>query len=113
MAFHQCWYNRLRLPAARSFQGYELSRYEGNNRSGSQMKISKYTYLTAAIFASVLSGAGTHAASPTVEVYKSATCKCCAKWVDHMRANGFTVNTHDIGNKEAREKAGISPTLGS
>lgn len=77
------------------------------------MKISKYTSLTAAIFASALSAAGAHAAATTVEVYKSATCKCCAKWVDHMRANGFTVNTHDIGNKEAREKAGISPTLGS
>ena len=30
-----------------------------------------------------------------------------------MRANGFTVNTHDVGNKEARERAGISTTLGS
>ena len=42
--------------------------------------------------------------SGTVEVYKSSTCKCCAKWVDHMRANGFTVNTHDVGNKEARSE---------
>lgn len=77
------------------------------------MKPSTYTYLTVAVLVSAFSAAGVHAAATTVEVYKSATCKCCAKWVDHMRANGFTVNTHDVGNKEAREKAGISPALGS
>lgn len=52
-------------------------------------------------------------ATGTVEVYKSPTCGCCDKWVDHLRDNGFTVNTHDVGNKEARARAGISPTLGS
>ena len=30
---------------------------------------------------------------PTVEVYKSATCGCCSKWVEHLQANGFTVHT--------------------
>jgi hypothetical protein len=24
-------------------------------------------------------------------VYKSKSCGCCAKWVDHLRANGFAV----------------------
>ncbi|MGV8713004.1 MAG: DUF411 domain-containing protein, partial [Nitrosomonas sp.] len=38
---------------------------------------------------------------------------CCAKWVDHMRDHGFTVNTHDVGNKEMRKKSGISESLGS
>jgi len=52
-------------------------------------------------------------AAGTVEVYKSSTCGCCGKWVDHLRDHGFTVNTHDVGNKEARARAGISPTLGS
>ena len=52
-------------------------------------------------------------AAGTVEVYKSPTCGCCGKWVDHLRDHGFTVNTHDVGNKEARARAGISPTLGS
>ncbi len=53
------------------------------------------------------------AATTTVEVYKSPTCGCCAKWVDHMRDHGFTVKTHDIGNKEIRKKSGISNSLGS
>ena len=69
--------------------------------------------LLESITAAALLGVATFAAAATVEVYKSSTCKCCAKWVDHMRANGFTVNTNDVGNKEARERAGISTALGS
>ena len=53
------------------------------------------------------------AATATVEVYKSPTCGCCAKWVDHMRDHGFTVRTHDGGNKGIRKKSGISNSLGS
>ncbi len=30
-----------------------------------------------------------------VVVYKSPTCACCGKWIDYMRANGFTVEVHD------------------
>ncbi|MCW5597547.1 MAG: DUF411 domain-containing protein [Nitrosomonas sp.] len=52
-------------------------------------------------------------ASETVEVYKSPTCGCCSKWVDHLKDHGFKVNEHDVGNKEARARAGISPSLGS
>lgn len=62
---------------------------------------------------SLLSVAAQAAATATVEVYKSPTCGCCAKWVDHMRDHGFTVKTHDVGNKEIRKKSGISNSLGS
>ncbi|TSA50884.1 MAG: DUF411 domain-containing protein [Nitrosomonadales bacterium] len=77
------------------------------------MKISINTFFSRLLTAAALLGAASFAAAATVEVYKSSTCKCCAKWVDHMRANGFTVNTNDVGNKEARERAGISTALGS
>ena len=30
-------------------------------------------------------------AEADVVVYKSPSCGCCGGWVDHMRANGFTV----------------------
>jgi len=30
-------------------------------------------------------------AEADVMVYKSPSCGCCGGWVDHMRANGFTV----------------------
>src|SRR4030065_2325296 len=77
------------------------------------MRISVHTFFSRLLTAAALLGAASLAAAATVEVYKSPTCKCCAKWVDHMRANGFTVNTNDVGNKEARERAGISTALGS
>jgi hypothetical protein len=28
-------------------------------------------------------------------VYKSSSCGCCAKWVDHVRAAGFQPEVHD------------------
>lgn len=34
-------------------------------------------------------------APPTVVVYKSATCGCCAKWIEHLQHAGFTVDAHD------------------
>ena len=30
---------------------------------------------------------------PLIDVYKSATCGCCSKWVEHLKNNGFTVRT--------------------
>ncbi len=37
-------------------------------------------------------------AGPLVEVFKSPTCGCCAQWVEHMRASGFTVRTTDLND---------------
>ena len=31
----------------------------------------------------------------TLTVYKSPSCGCCAKWVDHVKAAGFTTIVHD------------------
>ena len=41
-------------------------------------------------------------ASPTaITVYKSASCGCCAKWVDHLRAGGFAPTVHDEEDMDA------------
>ena len=43
--------------------------------------------------------AATIAETPTIKVYKSPTCGCCALWVDHMREAGFRLdveNTDDM-----------------
>jgi hypothetical protein len=32
--------------------------------------------------------------SPSIEVWKSATCQCCGKWVSHLETNGFAVKTN-------------------
>lgn len=77
------------------------------------MKISIQKLLSKSILTISLCGLISYTSAANVEVYKSSSCKCCAKWVDHMRANGFTVETKNIGNKNARNRAGISPSLGS
>ncbi|MCB1948643.1 DUF411 domain-containing protein [Nitrosomonas sp.] len=78
------------------------------------MKKQLYTLLTGlTLVIGTLSIALPAFATTTVEVYKSPTCGCCSKWVDHMRDHGFTVITKDVGNKEIRQKVGMSETLGS
>ena len=34
-------------------------------------------------------------ARPAVTVYKSPSCGCCTKWVEHLQAHGYTVITRD------------------
>jgi hypothetical protein len=43
-----------------------------------------------------------HPSAPTViTIYKSASCGCCAKWVDYVRANGFAPTVHDEEDMES------------
>ena len=32
---------------------------------------------------------------PPMTIYKSESCLCCAKWVDHVKAAGFKTTVHD------------------
>jgi hypothetical protein len=36
----------------------------------------------------------------TVTVYRSRTCTCCSKWVDHLKAAGFEVTAHVVDSVE-------------
>lgn len=47
------------------------------------------TVLAIGVTAGVLVTA--QSAAPTIVVYKTPTCGCCTKWVEHLQANGFTV----------------------
>jgi hypothetical protein len=42
-------------------------------------------------FAAMFVGSAAHAA--TMTVYKSPSCGCCGKWVEHVEKHGFTVKT--------------------
>ncbi|KAA0686118.1 MULTISPECIES: DUF411 domain-containing protein [Azospirillum] len=54
------------------------------------------------------------AAAQIVEVWKSRTCECCAGWVKHMIAAGFTVKVHEVEDVEPiKEKHGIPEQLHS
>jgi hypothetical protein len=40
------------------------------------------------------------ASGTAITVYKSASCGCCGKWVDYLRANGFAPTVHDDENMD-------------
>ena len=47
------------------------------------------------------------AAQPIV-VYKTATCGCCTKWVDHLKAAGFAPTVHTL---QTMDEAPIRPRI--
>src|SRR5262249_51417513 len=54
------------------------------------------------------------AAGPQMTVYKTRTCGCCAKWVEHLRANGFDITVEDVpSTAEYRQKYGVPEKLAS
>lgn len=56
-------------------------------------------------------------AAPTtsvIDVYKSPTCGCCNKWIDHLKTNGFTVRGHDTDNvAQHKVRLGVPAGYGS
>lgn len=51
---------------------------------------------------------------PPMTVYKSASCGCCRKWVDHARAAGFTVTAHDTDDMDqVKRTMGVPASLQS
>ncbi len=55
---------------------------------------------------------GQSADLPTVTVYKSPTCNCCADWVAHMREQGFPVEiTSRFNVKPVKRQVGVPSSL--
>ena len=58
--------------------------------------------------------AATIAETPTIKVYKSPTCGCCALWVDHMREAGFELDVEDTDDMiDVKVDAGLPLQLQS
>ena len=58
--------------------------------------------------------AGISAAEPPITVYKTKTCGCCGKWVEHLRANGFTVDVKEVEATDGvRRQFGVPEKLAS
>lgn len=55
------------------------------------------------------------AEAPTpITVYKSPSCGCCAKWVEHLRANGFAPAVRDMEDlSEVKATFGVPSALQS
>lgn len=62
------------------------------------------TLLGAIVAVTASPAAQQKSALPPVHVYKTATCGCCSKWVDHMRQAGFTVKAEDISNEALQQQ---------
>jgi hypothetical protein len=82
------------------------------------MRVISWVRLPAVLlFAASSIGAAAQAPSAPVApvaVYKSATCGCCAKWNEHMRNAGFTVNSTDLPDvAPVKDKNGVPPALRS
>ena len=62
----------------------------------------------------LLAGFASAAQAEEVIVYKSPTCGCCNKWVEHLQANGFTVKAQNVTDVMPYKSAnGVPPALGS
>lgn len=51
---------------------------------------------------------------PEMKVYKSASCGCCVKWIEHLEARGFKVEAVDMRSMaEVKRSLGIQSALAS
>lgn len=79
------------------------------------MKQSSARFCVALVATVTLAACG-RAPDLSLEVFKSPTCGCCTKWVEHMRQEGFTVTVTDIPDAELsalKDRQGIPAELRS
>ena len=70
-------------------------------------------FVRIAIFGSTLLNLQLRAEVP-IEVYKTPTCGCCAKWVEHLKANGFSPKVIEVSSTaEYRKKFCVPDQLQS
>ena len=81
-----------------------------------------HVVLASVIAASAISWAALRAepqstnANSKVLVYKSPTCGCCTLWTEHLRANGFQVESQNVSDARLlalEQEAGIGDDLAS
>ena len=62
----------------------------------------------------LLLGSAAGSAVPEMTVFKTKTCGCCGKWVDHLRASGFHVTVKEVPSTEPyRKQYGVPDHLQS
>jgi hypothetical protein len=53
-------------------------------------------------------------ASKSIDVYRSASCGCCGKWLEHLAAHQFKVIEHLVDDvKPIKSQYGVAPELAS
>ena len=72
----------------------------------------KYRNTVGVLIISILLVATVPAAGPQVTVFKTRTCSCCSKWVEHLKANGFEVKVQEVDSTaEYQKKYGVPRQL--
>ena len=67
-----------------------------------------YGVLALPLLLSLFASLGLRAADNAMTVFKTSTCGCCMKWVEHLRANGFQVTVQDVpSTDEYSRKHGV------
>ena len=62
----------------------------------------------------VVYGRSAQKSAASINVYKSPTCGCCSKWIEHMRQSGFTVTSEDLPDVSViKKKHGVPGAVAS
>jgi hypothetical protein len=82
--------------------------------------MNRRTWLSAIAGAAALALAGERSAllaapaAARVLVYKTPTCGCCSKWVEHLQGAGFEVTVRDVNDLASiKRRYGIPASAGS
>jgi hypothetical protein len=87
-----------------------------NNHKNTSMKVlNHFLVMTLLIFNTGIKAEAVDAGkSVDIVVYRSPSCECCGKWLEHLKKNNFTVNdvvTDDV--QTVKKKYGVSESMAS
>ena len=79
------------------------------------MRISRIRVVASALMTVAAAEAPRPASAPlTITVYHSPTCGCCKKWVEYLKADGFTVKSIEQADlTDIKAELGVAPKLRS
>jgi len=70
--------------------------------------------MTGKFMLTLVLAAGLQAAEPEMTVFKTKTCGCCGKWVEHVRASGIKVTIKEVASTaEYQKQYGVPDRLQS
>jgi hypothetical protein len=61
-----------------------------------------FTMMAGLVFLAISSRS--QSSGPLISVFKTPTCSCCGKWVEHLKASGFTVKVREVNSTAAYQK---------
>ena len=71
-------------------------------------------FAAVALAVSIAFGSAAAADPAQIQVYKSPSCGCCSKWIDHLESHGFSVRASDVPDvTPIKAENGLPPRLAS